>query len=165
MNPNRIGRPMSRVEDARLTSGQGTYIEDMNPLPNIHHAAILRSPYPHAKIKAIRTDRAAQMPGIKGIVTGQDIAGMTAPFPVGVTAPVKYYSLAVGKVRFVGEPVAVVVAKNRYLAEDALEAIEVEYEPLLPWLTLKKRWKRMLRCSMRRSAPMSPIIVLLITGM
>lgn len=130
MNPNRIGRPMSRVEDARLTSGQGTYIEDMNPLPNIHHAAILRSPYPHAKIKAIRTDRAAQMPGIKGIVTGQDIAGMTAPFPVGVTAPVKYYSLAVGKVRFVGEPVAVVVAKNRYLAEDALEAIEVEYEPL-----------------------------------
>lgn len=130
MKPNRIGQPMPRVEDARLTSGQGTYMEDMNPLPNIHHAAILRSPYPHAIIKAIRTEKAEQMPGVKGIVTGQDIAAMTAPFPVGVTAPVQYYSLAVGKVRFVGEPVAVVVAKNRYLAEDALEAIEVDYEPL-----------------------------------
>ncbi|RNB85387.1 xanthine dehydrogenase family protein molybdopterin-binding subunit [Brevibacillus nitrificans] len=121
---------MARVEDARLTSGQGSFIEDMNPLPNIHHAAILRSPYPHARIKAIRTEQAEQMPGVKGIVTGKDVVELTHPFPVGVTAPVKYYSLAVDKVRYVGEPVAVVVAKNRYLAEDALERIEVEYEPL-----------------------------------
>jgi 2-furoyl-CoA dehydrogenase large subunit len=130
LKQNGIGQPMSRVEDARLTSGQGTYIEDMNPLPNIHHAAILRSPYPHARIKAIRTEKAKLMPGVKGIVTGQDIAEMTQPFPVGVTVPVKYYSLAVEKVRYVGEPVAVIVAKNRYLAEDAIDAIEVEYEPL-----------------------------------
>ncbi|PZE20870.1 xanthine dehydrogenase family protein molybdopterin-binding subunit [Paenibacillus xerothermodurans] len=129
---------MSRVEDARLTSGQGTYIEDMNPLPNIHHAAILRSPYPHARIKSIRTDKAEQMPGVKGVATGRDIAGMTQPFPVGVTAPVKYYSLAVDKVRFVGEPVAVVVAKNRYLAEDALDLIEVEYEPLPAVVDIEK---------------------------
>jgi 2-furoyl-CoA dehydrogenase large subunit len=133
-----IGQPLTRVEDARLTSGQGTYIEDMNPLPNIHHAAILRSPYPHARIKAIRTEKAEQMPGIKGVVTGQDIAEMTKPFPVGVTVPVNYYSLAVDKVRFVGEPVAVVVAKNRYLAEDALDAIEVEYEPLPAVVDIEK---------------------------
>lgn len=125
-----IGQPMSRLEDARLTSGQGIYMEDLNPLPNLHHAAILRSPYPHARIKSIRTDQAEQMPGVKGIVTGRDIVHMLRPFPVGVTAPVKYYPLAVDKVRYVGEPVAVVVAKNRYLAEDALAAIEVEYEPL-----------------------------------
>ncbi|MDR7318057.1 xanthine dehydrogenase family protein molybdopterin-binding subunit [Brevibacillus nitrificans] len=130
MNKQHIGKPMARVEDARLTTGQGSFIEDMNPLPNIHHAAILRSPYPHARIKAIRTEQAEQMPGVKGIVTGKDVAELTHPFPVGVTAPVKYYSLAVDKVRYVGEPVAVVVAKNRYLAEDALEHIEVEYEPL-----------------------------------
>ncbi|MFJ9500426.1 xanthine dehydrogenase family protein molybdopterin-binding subunit [Brevibacillus centrosporus] len=130
MNKQHIGKPMARVEDARLTSGQGSFIEDMNPLPNIHHAAILRSPYPHARIKAIRTEQAEQMPGVKGIVTGKDVVELTHPFPVGVTAPVKYYSLAVDKVRYVGEPVAVVVAKNRYLAEDALERIEVEYEPL-----------------------------------
>ncbi|WP_411502356.1 xanthine dehydrogenase family protein molybdopterin-binding subunit [Brevibacillus centrosporus] len=130
MNKQHIGKPMARVEDARLTSGQGSFIEDMNPLPNIHHAAILRSPYPHARIKAIRTEQAEQMPGVKGIVTGKDVVELTHPFPVGVTAPVKYYSLAVDKVRYVGEPVAVVVAKNRYLAEDALERIEVEYESL-----------------------------------
>lgn len=130
MNKQHIGKPMARVEDARLTSGQGSFIEDMNPLPNIHHAAILRSPYPHARIKAIRTEQAEQMPGVKGIVTGKDVVELTHPFPVGVTAPVKYYSLAVDKVRYAGEPVAVVVAKNRYLAEDALERIEVEYEPL-----------------------------------
>ncbi|BCJ88237.1 xanthine dehydrogenase family protein molybdopterin-binding subunit [Effusibacillus dendaii] len=130
MKQNSIGQPMPRVEDSRLTSGQGSYIEDLSPVPNIHYAAILRSPYAHARITSIRTDKAEQMPGVKGVVTGLDIIEMTQPFPVGVTAPVKYYALAVDKVRFVGEPVAVVVAKNRYLAEDALEAIEVEYEPL-----------------------------------
>ena len=130
MKEQLIGKAMARVEDARLTSGQGSFIEDMHPLPNIHHAAVLRSPYPHARIKSINTSRAEQMPGVRGVVTGKDIAELTNPFPVGVTAPVKYYALAVDKVRYVGEPVAVVVAKNRYLAEDALEKIEVEYEPL-----------------------------------
>ncbi|MED1644426.1 xanthine dehydrogenase family protein molybdopterin-binding subunit [Brevibacillus agri] len=138
MNQHRIGEPMSRVEDARLTSGQGSYIEDMNPLPNIHHVAILRSPYPHARIKSIRTEKAEQMPGVKGVVTGKDVAELTSPFPVGVTAPVNYYSMAVDKVRFVGEPVAVVVAKNRYLAEDALDQIEVEYEPLPSVVDIEK---------------------------
>ncbi|BAD74264.1 molybdopterin binding oxidoreductase large subunit (plasmid) [Geobacillus kaustophilus HTA426] len=125
-----IGKPMYRLEDVRLLQGQGQFMDDLNPLPNIHHVAILRSPYPHARIKAIRTDKAALVPGVKGVITGSMVASLSRPFPVGVTAPVKYYSLAVDKVRFVGEPVAVVVAKNRYIAEDALEKIEVEYEPL-----------------------------------
>lgn len=138
MNRYRIGDPMPRVEDTRLTTGKGTFIEDLHPFPNIHHAAILRSPYPHARIKAIRTEKAEQMPGVKGVVTGQTIAEWTKPFPVGVKAPVKYYALAVDKVRYVGEPVAVVVAKNRYLAEDALDAIEVEYEPLPAVVDIEK---------------------------
>jgi 2-furoyl-CoA dehydrogenase large subunit len=133
-----IGKPMKRVEDIRLTSGRGTFIDDMNPFPNIHQAAILRSPYPHARIKEIRTEKAERMPGVKAVITGQDIAALTNPFPVGVTAPVKYYSLAVDKVRFVGEPVAVVIAKNRYLAEDALEAIEVVYEQLPAVVDIEK---------------------------
>lgn len=130
MESKQIGKPLTRVEDIRLTTGRGTYIDDINPFPNIHHAAILRSPYPHARIKAIRVERAERMPGVRAIITGQDVASLTNPFPVGVTAPVKYYALAVDKVRYVGEPVAVVVAKNRYLAEDALDFIEVEYEQL-----------------------------------
>ncbi|WAH38010.1 xanthine dehydrogenase family protein molybdopterin-binding subunit [Alicyclobacillus dauci] len=130
MDTQYIGRPMERVEDARLTSGQGSFMEDMSPVAGVHHVAILRSPYPHAKIKRICTDDAEQLRGVKGIVTGADIAAMLRPFPVGVTVDVAYYPLAVDKVRYVGEPVAVVVAKNRYIAEDALDLLQVEYEPL-----------------------------------
>lgn len=135
---NGIGKSMRRLEDVRLLQGQGTFMDDLNPLPHIHYAAILRSPYPHARIKAIRLDKAANMPGVKGVITGADVAALSRPFPVGVTVPVKYYSLAVDKVRFVGEPVAVVVAKNRYLAEDALEQIEVDYEPLPAVVDMEK---------------------------
>jgi 2-furoyl-CoA dehydrogenase large subunit len=124
-----IGQSMFRVEDARLTSGQGTFMDDLQPVANIYHAAILRSPYPHAKIKAIRTEKAENMRDVYGVITGRDILDMVRPFPVGVDTPVEYYPLAVDKVRFVGEPIAVVVAKNRYVAEDALEQIEVEFEP------------------------------------
>ncbi|MCL6443619.1 MAG: molybdopterin-dependent oxidoreductase, partial [Alicyclobacillus sp.] len=125
-----IGKPMPRIEDARLTTGEGTYIDDLNPLPNIHHAAIVRSPYAHARIKSIRADEALECRGVIGVVTAKDIVPLLNPFPVGVNVPVAYYPLAVDKVRYVGEPVAVVVAKNRYLAEDALAHIHVEYEPL-----------------------------------
>src|SRR5205809_7757959 len=70
------------------------------------------------------------MEGVVGVITGEDVARLTKPFSVGVTAPASYYSLATDKARFVGEPVAVVVARNRYLAEDAAEAVIVRYEPL-----------------------------------
>ncbi|MDQ0253383.1 2-furoyl-CoA dehydrogenase large subunit [Evansella vedderi] len=130
MQHQQIGKALKRVEDPRLTSGEGTYIDDLNPIGNIHHVAILRSHHAHANIKEIRTEKAEKMKGVKGVVVGKDIAELTKPFPVGVSNPVKYYSLAINKVRFVGEPVAVVVAENRYLAEDAMDQIEVDYEPL-----------------------------------
>jgi 2-furoyl-CoA dehydrogenase large subunit len=124
-----VGQPLKRVEDARLLAGKGTFIDDL-PFHNLHHAAILRSPHAHARIGAIDGSAALKAPGVVGIVTGEDAERLTRPFSVGVTTPARYYCLAVGKARFVGEPVAVVVARSRYLAEDALDLIRVEYEPL-----------------------------------
>ncbi|WP_241746669.1 xanthine dehydrogenase family protein molybdopterin-binding subunit [Cytobacillus firmus] len=127
-----VGKPVKRIEDARLVSGEGTFIDDLSPLPNIHNAAILRSPHAHARIKAIFLEEAAKTPGVIGVVVGEQVKALTNPFPVGVKAPIKYYPIAVDKVRFVGEAVAVVVAKDRYIAEDALAKIKVEYEQLDP---------------------------------
>jgi 2-furoyl-CoA dehydrogenase large subunit len=124
-----IGKSMKRKEDLRLLTGRGCFMDDIR-LPNMKHAAILRSPYPHAWIRGIDVSQVLQSPGVIGVLTGENVAKMSQPFPVGVSVPPKYYSCAVDKVRFVGEPVAVVVADDRYLAEDALDLIEVNYEPL-----------------------------------
>ncbi len=125
-----IGQPVKRVEDARLLSGRGNFIDDLTPCANVHHAAIVRSPHAHARILGYEVSAALAMEGVVGVITGEDVARLTKPFSVGVTAPASYYSLATDKARFVGEPVAVVVARNRYLAEDAAEAVIVRYEPL-----------------------------------
>ena len=125
-----IGKPVKRVEDARLLAGRGSFIDDHDPLPNVHHAAIVRSPHAHARITGYDVSAALAMDGVVGVVTGADVARLTKPFAVGVTAPVRYYCAATDKARFVGEPVAVVVARTRYLAEDAAEAVVVRYEPL-----------------------------------
>ncbi|WP_080872759.1 xanthine dehydrogenase family protein molybdopterin-binding subunit [Oceanobacillus timonensis] len=125
-----IGKSIRRVEDKRLVSGEGTYIDDLSPLSNIQHAAILRSPHAHAVIKKIDVEEARKTPGVIGVVDGQQVKQLTQPLPVGVSAPQAYYPIAVDKVRYVGEPVVVIVAENRYIAEDALEKIKVEYEPL-----------------------------------
>ncbi|WP_017729040.1 xanthine dehydrogenase family protein molybdopterin-binding subunit [Halalkalibacterium ligniniphilum] len=133
-----IGKAIPRVEDKRLLTGQGKYIDDLGTTVDCGHAAILRSTYPHAYIKSIDIEEAKKVPGVKGIVTGQDIKDLLQPFSVGVTAPVKYYPLAIDKVRYVGEPVAIVVAKDRYIAEDALEKIKVSYEALQPVVDIEK---------------------------
>ena len=125
-----IGQPVKRVEDARLLAGRGSFIDDHAPCPNVHHAAIVRSPHAHAKILGYDVETALGMPGVVGVVTGEDVARLAKPFSVGVTAPVHYYCTATDRARFVGEPVAVVVARSRYLAEDAAEAVTVRYEPL-----------------------------------
>lgn len=125
-----VGQSVTRKEDRRLLTGRGTFIGDMGPLPNIHHAAILRSPHPHARIRRIDVDEAGHMEGVVGILTGDEVAKMSQPFPVASPSSPPYYSCAIGKVRFVGEPVAVVVARDRYIAEDALDAIVVDYEAL-----------------------------------
>ncbi len=125
-----VSKPIERLEDDRLVLGRGRYIADLEPVPNIHHAAILRSPHAHAHIKSIKVDKALSMPGVTAVLTGREVAEMSNPFPVIGPHNMKYYSCAIDKVRFVGEPVAVVVATDRYVAEDALGVVEVEYEPL-----------------------------------
>ncbi|MGH7354983.1 MAG: xanthine dehydrogenase family protein molybdopterin-binding subunit [Candidatus Rokuibacteriota bacterium] len=125
-----IGRPVKRVEDARLLTGRGTFIDDHPPVGNLHHAAIVRSPHAHARILGYDVAAALAIDGVVGVVTGADVAKACKPFGVGVTAPVHYYPTATDKARFVGEPVAVVVARDRYLAEDAADAVVVHYEPL-----------------------------------
>ena len=125
-----IGQPVKRVEDARLLSGRGAFIDDHPPVANLHHAAVVRSPYPHARILGYDVSAALAMEGVAGVVTGEDVLAHTRPFAVGVPAPVRYYCTATDRARFVGEPVALVVARNRYLAEDAAESVVVRYEPL-----------------------------------
>jgi 2-furoyl-CoA dehydrogenase large subunit len=125
-----IGKPVKRVEDARLLTGRGRFIDDHPPVGNVHHAAIVRSPYAHARILGYDVATALKMDGVVGIVTGEDVAKSTRPFSVGVTAPVHYYCTATDRARFVGEPVAVVVARDRYRAEDATDAVVVHYEPM-----------------------------------
>ncbi|HTO10050.1 MAG TPA: xanthine dehydrogenase family protein molybdopterin-binding subunit [Candidatus Binatia bacterium] len=125
-----IGRSVQRVEDGRLLTGRGTFIDDHPPVANACHAAIVRSPHAHARIRGWDVSAALAMEGVVGVITGADVARACKPFGVGVTAPIHYYPTATDKVRFVGEPVAVVVARDRYLAEDAAEAVVVDYEPL-----------------------------------
>ena len=125
-----IGRSIPRVEDARLITGRGAFIDDHPPVANACHAAIVRSPHAHARILGYDLAAALAMEGVVGIITGADVAKACRPFGVGVTAPVHYLPSATDKARFVGEPVAVVVARDRYLAEDAADAVVVNYEPL-----------------------------------
>src|SRR5438132_8031949 len=125
-----IGKPVSRVEDERLMRGAGRYIDDLAPFPGCKVAAIVRSPYAHAFIRSIDAEAALQVPGVVGVITGADVRREMRPFPVGVPEPVEYYPMAIDKVRFVGEPVAVVVADTRYIAADAAELVQVEYDPL-----------------------------------
>jgi 3-oxo-Delta1-steroid hydratase/dehydrogenase large subunit len=129
-SPKWVGTPMKRVEDAALVTGRAEFIDNMT-LPGMLHCAMLRSPHAHARIKSIDTSAAEKLPGVMGVVTGEDAKATTAPFasyPEGWGG----YCIAVGKVMFVGQIVAAVAATSRYIAEDALELIEVEYEPLPP---------------------------------
>jgi carbon-monoxide dehydrogenase large subunit len=127
-----IGRPIKRVEDPKLITGQGHYVDDLR-LQDLAHLVFLRSPYPHARIKSIRTDAARKAPGVIRIVIAKDL-GPLRPMPAMVTfpglkAPIHPY-LADGVVHVTGVPVAAVVAESPSLARDAADLIEVEYEPL-----------------------------------
>jgi 2-furoyl-CoA dehydrogenase large subunit len=125
-----IGARAPRKEDEALLTGRARFMDDLSPLPGLRFAAILRSPHPHAKIKAIDVSRARALRGVWDVATGDDIAQLIGPVPSVVKAPIFYYPIAIDRVRYVGEPVAVVVADSRYIAEDACDLIEVEYEPL-----------------------------------
>src|SRR5437763_791978 len=125
-----IGKSLPRVEDERLMRRTGRYIDDLEPIPGCKVAAIVRSPYAHAHIRHIDVEAALQVPGVVGAITGANVRQEMRPFSVGVPAPIEYYPMAIDKVRFVGEPVAVVVDDSRYIAEVAAELVHVEYDPL-----------------------------------
>jgi 2-furoyl-CoA dehydrogenase large subunit len=125
-----IGQSIPRVEDPALLSGRGRFIDDVGMRPGTLHAAILRSPHAYAKIASIDTATAKQARGVVAVLTGEDIKALTASLVVGVKAPVECWPIALGRVRYAGEPVAVVVAESRYLAEDAIDLIDAQYEVL-----------------------------------
>lgn len=125
-----IGRSVERVEDASLLTGRGRFIDDLGERAGTLHAAILRSPYAHARISRLDVSAARAHPGIAAVITAEEVTKFGNSLVVGVKAPIACWPIAVETVRYVGEPVAVVVAKDRYLAEDGLDLIDVEYEPL-----------------------------------
>jgi 2-furoyl-CoA dehydrogenase large subunit len=129
-----VGRSLTRLEDEALLRGEGRFIDDLDPVANARHAAVLRSPFAHARITRLETGAALELPGVVGVLTGADVVELSRPFPAGIDSPVPQHAAAHEVVRYIGEPVAVVVARDRYLAEDALELLEVEYEPLAPVL-------------------------------
>ena len=119
-----------RIEDARLLRGRGRYIDDLPVSPHTLNAAILRSPHAHALVRNIDVRAASAVKGVFAVYTGRDIATVLDPFPSIVRSAPPYRAVTIDKVRYVGEPVAVVLASDRYAAEDGLAAIEVDYEPL-----------------------------------
>src|SRR5688500_325361 len=123
-----VGRPTPRIEGEIKVTGKALYSADLN-LPNILWGRCLRSPIPYGRIRRIDTSKASQVPGVKAVITGQDVAGLRIGRCIYDT-PV----LADGVVRFIGEKVAAVAAETRLAAEQALELIEVEYEEIEPLL-------------------------------
>ena len=124
-----VGRRTLRRENLALLTGKGEFVDDLPVKPGTLHAAFLRSPHPHAEIVSIDCS-ALKMSGVHAVVTGKDLAERTDPMLVGFQNPIDYYGMATDRVRYIGEPVAAVAATDRYLAEDAVEAIKVEYRPL-----------------------------------
>src|SRR5262245_39532257 len=127
-----LGQSIERVEDAALLTGRGRYLDDLGVRPDTLHAAILRSPHAHATVRSIAIDAARAAPGVAAVITAADVMAYSASLLVGVKAPIQCWPVAHDRGRYVGEPVAVVVAADRYLAEDALDLIEVDYAPLRP---------------------------------
>ena len=125
-----LGKPILRKEDPALLSGRGRYADDL-PIPvGTLHAHVIRSPHAHAEIVDIDTANALAHDGVWAVITGEDIHKLSDPFLAAIKVPVQQWALAVGRVRYVGEPVALVVAESRYVAEDAAELVAVDYAPL-----------------------------------
>src|SRR5258707_7905201 len=131
---NYVGASVKRVEDPRFLTGQGRYIDDIM-LPNMAYAAFLRSPYPHARI-TVDASEARALPGVIAVFTAADLAGVVNPILVDASLPgakpQPHTALASDKVRFVGDPIAMVVAESCYVAEDAVDFVQVDSAPLPP---------------------------------
>ncbi|MBV8203150.1 MAG: carbon-monoxide dehydrogenase large subunit [Acidobacteria bacterium] len=124
-----MGHSMKRKEDPRFIRGQGRYVDDIK-LPGMVHLAIVRSPYAHAKIKAIRTERALAVPGVLAVITGETLAQFNLHWMPTLMSDTQMV-LPVEKVMYQAQEVAAVVALDRYAAADGVDAVEVDYEPLL----------------------------------
>ena len=124
-----IGQSIKRVEDPRILVGKGGYIDDV-ALPGMAQAAMVTSPHAHARIRSIDVSEARALPGVIGVYTGEDLSRVVDPCPSFASPPVPQHAIAIGKVRHVGEVVAAVVAEDRYIAEDAAELVQVEWEQL-----------------------------------
>jgi 2-furoyl-CoA dehydrogenase large subunit len=125
-----LGTRTLRKEDPALLSGRGRYADDLPVPTGTLHAHVVRSPHAHAKIVAIDASDALAQDGVWAVITGEDVRKLSDPFLIALKAPVDQWSLAVERVRYVGEAVALVVADTRYLAEDAADLVRVDYEPL-----------------------------------
>jgi carbon-monoxide dehydrogenase large subunit len=128
--PKLVGQRVKRREDPRLIQGRATYVDDI-ALVGMQHLAFKRSDVEHARIRSIDTSAAAAMEGVEAVFTGAQIAEFLAPMPIGTPFPSpEHRAVAVDTVRYSGEPVAVVVARDRYVARDAADAIVVSYDTL-----------------------------------
>ena len=128
--PKLVGERIKRREDPRLIQGRATYVDDIK-IAGMRHMAFKRSDIAHGKIKSIDTKAAAAMDGVEAVYTGADIAKVLAPMPIGTPFPSPpHHAVAVDTVRYAGEPVAVVIASDRYVARDAVDAISVTYDAL-----------------------------------
>jgi aerobic carbon-monoxide dehydrogenase large subunit len=132
------GASIKRSEDPRILTGAGRYVDDIK-LPGMLHAAFVRSPMAHAHVLSVDASAARALPGVVAVLTGAELETMTVPGPdalmalMGWAGPTPQFTLlATDKVRFVGDPVAVVIAESRYLAEDGCELVEVDYDDLPP---------------------------------
>src|SRR5438552_596555 len=127
-----VGKRVRRREDPRLITGTATYVEDIQ-MPGMHYAVIVRSPHAAARIRSIKTKQAEAAPGVVAVYTGKDTERV-GPVPCGASLPglrvPHHHVLATDRVYFVGHPVAVVVATDRYLARDAADLVEVDYDVL-----------------------------------
>ncbi|MEM1945296.1 MAG: xanthine dehydrogenase family protein molybdopterin-binding subunit, partial [Nitrososphaerota archaeon] len=139
-----IGKPLRRSEDLIHVTGRGSFVDDFS-LPGMLYGALVRSPYAHARVLRVNFRAAEKLQGVVAVYTAEHLGELAGPLPPSVsplpTYPVRYkthYTLAVGKVRYVGEPVAFVVASSPYIARDAVDLVEVEYEPLDPVVDVEK---------------------------
>jgi carbon-monoxide dehydrogenase large subunit len=135
-----VGARVLRSEDPRILTGHGRYVDDI-VVPGMLHAAFLRSQVPHGRLNSVDATEARQLPGVVAVYTGEDMVRLTKPAVAGATIGINmmpgmrcpsFYALATDKVRYVGDPIAMVVAEDRYIAEDALELIIEDIEMLDP---------------------------------
>ena len=127
-----IGSSVPRVEDARLVSGGGYYVADI-PMPGCLEAAFVRSSVAHGKLRGVQLDAAREVPGVAGAWAAEDLPGLLEAQPLFPTEQLEgreWPALASGRVRYVGQTVAIVLAEDRYTAEDGVDAVGIEVDEL-----------------------------------